>query len=123
VNKDLLKEAIGVAEGSLLTRYLCLPLTIHYPKAKDYTIIVDKCRTRIEGCMSATLSFSGRVELIKTVILGTLQYWIQTFKFPKSIIKAMESIFAKFLWRNKIHEWAWEKICKPKAGGLAKVNL
>ena len=37
--------------------------------------------------MSKTLSFSGRVELIKTVIYGIIHYWIQAFKFPVSVVK------------------------------------
>ena len=70
--------------------------------------------------MSNTLSFSGRVELIKTVMLGSLQYWLQSFQFPISVIKALESMLAKFLWRDRMPAWSWEKLCKPKEeGGLA----
>ena len=29
-------------------------------------------------------------------------------------------MFANFLWRNKMHAWAWDKLCAPKSkGGLA----
>ena len=75
-NKDLLKNAIGVVEGKLPTRYLGIPLSINYLKARNYSILIDKCREKIEEWMSSTIFFSGRLELIKTVLLGTLQYWI-----------------------------------------------
>ena len=70
--------------------------------------------------MSSTLSLSGRVELIKTVLLGTIHYWIQSYRFPVSVIKTLEKLFANFLWRNKMHAWAWDKMCTPKSeGGLS----
>ena len=59
------------------------------------------------------------MELIKTVLFDTLHYWIQSFKLPLSVIKEMERIFANFLWRKKMHAWAWDKLCMPKEeGGL-----
>ena len=42
-----------------------------------------------------------RVELIKTAMISSIQYWIQSFKFPVTIIKTLESIFVNFLWRKK----------------------
>jgi len=92
---------------------LGIPLSVNYLKAKDYSELIDRCREKIEGWMSSTLSLSGRVELIKTVLLGTIQYWIQSFKFPVSVITSLESMFSNFLWR-KMHTWASDKICKPK---------
>jgi len=65
------------------------------------------------------LFYSGRVELIKIVLIGTLQYWIQSFELPVSVIKELERMFAKILWGDKMHAWAWDKLCKPKGGGLA----
>jgi len=60
------------------------------------------------------------VELIKTVLIGTLQHWIKSFELPVSVIKELERMFAKFLWRAKMHAWAWDKLCKQKEeGGLA----
>jgi len=51
----------------------------------NYSSLVDRCREKNEGWMAATLSFAGRVELIKTVLTGNVQYWIQSFKLPSSI--------------------------------------
>jgi len=112
------KKQLGLQKGNC-QQNIWGSLTIQYPKARHYTSLVDRCRERIEGWMSTTLSFSGRVELIKTVTLGTLQYWLQSFKFPVSTIKTIESTSANF-WRNKMHAWSWETLCKPKSeGGLA----
>jgi len=65
-----LRSAIGIGEGKLPTKYLGIPLSINYLKAKDYSSLIDKCRGNIEGWMANTLSFAGRVELIITVCLA-----------------------------------------------------
>jgi len=71
------------------------------------------------------LSFARRVELIKTALLGTMQYGVQSFKMPNSVIKTMESMLGNFLWRSKLHAWAWDKMCIPKSErglGIRRIN-
>ena len=113
-----LMEAIGFVEGKLPAKYLGIPLSVNYLKARNYSSNIDKCREKIEGWMATTLSFTGRNELIKTVILGSCS--IRYNLYISSVLKVLEAMFAKFLWRGKIHAWAWDKICKPKSEcGLA----
>jgi len=47
-NKEELKMAIGVTEGRLHFKYLGVPLSVNYLKARDYSMLIDKCRERIE---------------------------------------------------------------------------
>jgi len=44
-----LKETIGFAEGKMPSRYLGIPLSVNYLKARNYSELIDKCRERIEG--------------------------------------------------------------------------
>ena len=60
------------------------------------------------------LSFSGRVELIKTVIHGIIGYWIQSFYFPATISNELDKMCANFLWKGKMHTWKWDSLRKPK---------
>jgi len=53
-------------------KFLIVQKKINNPKARNYSTLIDKCRERIEGWMSATLSFTGGI----VVLYGTLQYWI-----------------------------------------------
>jgi len=46
--------------------------------------------------MMQSLSFSGRVERIKSVIISSLAYWIKSFKLPCAVIKELEMICARF---------------------------
>ena len=111
-NKVELLEATDVSEGRLPLKDVGILLSVNYLKARYYTGLIDKCREKVEGWMSKSLS--GRVELIRSVIFGAIHCWIQAFKFPVSVIKALERLCANFLWRNKMHAGAWEKLCKPK---------
>jgi len=51
---------------------------------------------KTEGWAAHTLSFAGRIELIKTVLRGMVGYWIHSFKIHISICKEMEKLFANF---------------------------
>ena len=90
--KEQFEEAIRVSEGRLPVKYFGIPLEANYLKARNYAGLATNVEKELKGVI---LSFFGRVELIKTVMLGTLQYWIPSFQFPK----IFKSMFSKFLWR------------------------
>ncbi|XP_010490455.1 PREDICTED: uncharacterized protein LOC104768230 [Camelina sativa] len=75
-----------------------------------------------KNCCS--LSFAGRLQLLKSVISGTINFWISTFMLPKGCIKRIESLCSRFLWSGNIENKkgarvAWSTVCLPKAeGGL-----
>ena len=60
-NKQLLSDLIGIPEGNLPTRYLGIPLSINHLKARHYSVLLDKCRMKVEGWAAHTLSFVGRI--------------------------------------------------------------
>ena len=55
-----LSSIISIPIGHLPIKYLGLPLSYNYLKAKDFV--------QTEGWMSKSLSFAGRFELIKSVL-------------------------------------------------------
>jgi len=71
----------------------------------------------MERWASQTLSFAGRVELIKSVLHGMATYWLLSFKMPVSVCKELEKLFANFLWHGKLHAYSWSELCKPKKEG------
>ncbi|XP_020266263.1 uncharacterized protein LOC109841729 [Asparagus officinalis] len=124
-NKDILSSVIGISSGSLPVKYLGLPLSFNYPNAKDFLPLIDKVRKKIEGWMTYSLSFAGRIELIKSVLFSTIAYWYFVYKLPNSTVRSLESIFANFLWKGKLHAINWKDICRPKQEGgfgLRKLN-
>ena len=79
--------------------------------------LAGKCKGKMEGWAAHSLSFAGRIELIKYVLHGMVSYWIHSFKIPVSISKELEKLFANFLWKGGIHAYSWTNICKPKVEG------
>jgi hypothetical protein len=71
----------------------------------------------VEGWMAQSLSFAGRLELIKSVLFNILAYWYLSYDFPISIIQEVERILANFLWKGRMHTMSWNDICKPKSEG------
>ena len=81
--------------------------------------MIDIFRMKVEGWMAKLLSFAGRVELVKTVLLSYLSYWVQSYKVSCTISNELERISSNFVWNGKIHAWSWNSMCKPKReGGL-----
>src|SRR3954470_6965310 len=62
---------------------------------------------------------AGRIQFVNSVLGGSINYWLQCFKLPKSVITNLTSITRKFVWNYKPPSWSWDAICKPKKyGGL-----
>jgi len=65
---------ISILEGFLLVRYLGIPISINYLKTRHFSVLLDKCKGRMESWAAQTLSFAGRIELIKIVIHYIVAY-------------------------------------------------
>ncbi|KAL0294225.1 UNVERIFIED_CONTAM: Retrovirus-related Pol polyprotein from type-2 retrotransposable element R2DM [Sesamum calycinum] len=94
--RDSLLETLGFQEG-------------HLP--------VRKLTARIKGWEGVQLSFAGRVQLIKTVLVSLEVYWAMEFILPKGIIKEMIKRLRTFLWKGTSSSGypkeAWEVVCRP----------
>ncbi|KAL0281969.1 UNVERIFIED_CONTAM: hypothetical protein Sangu_2979500 [Sesamum angustifolium] len=69
------------------------------------------------------ISFAGRVQLIKSVLISFEVYWAMAFILPKGIIKEMIKRLRTFLWKGTsaygYPKVAWEAVCRPiEEGGL-----
>ncbi|KAL4379553.1 hypothetical protein GQ457_02G032180 [Hibiscus cannabinus] len=75
------------------------------------------------------LSFAGRLQLIKAVLFGVLNFWCRQVILPKAVIKKVNQLCARFFWKDKDipatgARVSWKSICSPKAeGGLGVKNL
>jgi len=96
-NKTTLANLSGVSQGSLPMKYLGLPLTSVYLKARHFASLIDATRRRGDGWMLNLLSFPGRIELIKSVLHNLPSYWVSSFKLPCSVIR-------EHLWKVPL-EW------------------
>lgn len=122
------------AVGALPVRYLGLPLMTKVMRKNDYLPLVEKIRSKISTWTCRFLSYAGRLELIMSVFLSIVNFWVAVFRLPSKCIKEVEQLCASFLWsgtelKSKGAKVAWKDVCKLKAEGelgiraLKEVNV
>lgn len=119
----------GLTVATLPIRYLGMPLTTRVWSKTDYEPLIDKLRKKFLSWTHKALSFAGCLQLIKTTITSTVNFWSSAFILPKGCLDTIESMCAAFLWsgspsvtyRAKV---SWDDVCFPKEeGGLGLRKL
>lgn len=83
--------------GSLLVRYLGLPLLTKRMTVLDYLPLTEKIRKRVSSWTGRFLSYAGRLQLINSVIMSLTNFWMAAFRLPSGCIKEIERICSSFL--------------------------
>lgn len=79
---------------------------------------------RIQSWNARMLSYGGRLQLIKAVLLSIQVYWSQIILLPNAVIHEIEAICRMYLWSgasmsSKMALVAWNDVCRSKKeGGL-----
>ncbi|CAN1147980.1 Transposon TX1 uncharacterized 149 kDa protein [Linum perenne] len=125
--KDLMVAAAGFREGKLPLKYLGIPISAGKLSKPDCRVLVDKITARVKNWKAKLLNYAGKMQLIKSVVHGILQYWLSMFVIPAAVLNEIELICARFLWgknegqRVKV---AWHNMAYPLAeGGLGFKEL
>ncbi|GJR41057.1 RNA-directed DNA polymerase, eukaryota, reverse transcriptase zinc-binding domain protein [Tanacetum coccineum] len=91
--------------------------------------LIKRFQNRLSKWKAKTLSFGGRLTLIKSVLGSLGVYYFSTFKEPKKVIHKLEGIRRRFFWGgnsdvDKISWVAWDKVVSPRnKGGLGIGSL
>ncbi|KAM6548127.1 hypothetical protein CsatB_019803 [Cannabis sativa] len=120
--KSKILELIQMEEGTFPLKYLGVVLRPTKWKASNCGVILDKLSLKLSGWASRNLSFAGRAQLIRSVLLGIRNFWMSLFILPKKIVDAIDKKCRDFLWGmngniSKLHIPSWEKVCLPKQFG------
>lgn len=113
-----------LAEGSLPVRYLGLPLMTKAMRKLDYMPLVERVRSKISTWTSRFLSYAGRLQLMKSVLMSIVNFWAAVFRLPSKGMKEIKQLCAAFHWsgpslKSTGVKVAWSDICKLKEeGGL-----
>ncbi|GAV86784.1 zf-RVT domain-containing protein, partial [Cephalotus follicularis] len=123
--KAIILQRVLFREGTLPVTYLGLPLITKRLSKTDCTPLVECLTARASSWISTSLSFAGRLQLVKATLVSMQVYWCSAFLLPSSIAKECDRILRKFLWggqgRGKVK---WTEVCKPMAeGGLGIKDL
>ncbi|KAL0367896.1 UNVERIFIED_CONTAM: hypothetical protein Scaly_1008500 [Sesamum calycinum] len=122
IENNMLREILArieFARGEMPVRYLGIPLAAQRLSVRDYSPLVDQIANSIFRWAAKSLSFAGRLELIRSVIQGVECFWLQIFPLPVVVVEKIHRLCRNFLWNSKRAPVAWEDICHPKnEGGL-----
>ncbi|KAL5157720.1 EH domain-containing protein 2 [Glycine soja] len=82
-----------------------------------------------KGWSKKSLSYAGKLELIRAVIQGIVNFWMGIFPLPQSVLDRINASCRNFLWgkadigKNKPLV-AWPVVCsRKKEGGLGLFNF
>ncbi|GJT92641.1 hypothetical protein Tco_1081486 [Tanacetum coccineum] len=119
ISRQNILDIMPFRKGSLPVRYLGVPLISKRLYIKDCLLLIDKAKKRILDWKNKSLSFAGRLQLIKSVVSSMQVYWASMFILPVSIANEIEKLMRDFLWnfgvfkrgKSKVN---WKSVCKPK---------
>nr|KAJ0196777.1 hypothetical protein LSAT_V11C700381330 [Lactuca sativa] len=118
------ESLLGCESGKLPFDYLGVPVGANMNLKKHWQPILKKFRTKLSIWKAKTLSFGGRLTLVKFVLGNLPTYYLSLFKALSGILEEMEKIRRIFLWggcedKRKIHWVSWDKVLADKSeGGL-----
>ncbi|CAK8574090.1 unnamed protein product [Lathyrus sativus] len=126
--KDI-RMASDFQMGQLPFRYLGVPVTSKKLSIAQYSSLIDKIVEKVQHWTTRLLTYAGRLQLIKSVMFATTNYWLNCFPFPKGVLKKIETICHIFLWTggfagNRKSPVSWKQVCKPFGyGGLDIIDI
>ncbi|KAL9675962.1 hypothetical protein QQ045_004171 [Rhodiola kirilowii] len=127
--KSWIERLIMAKSSAFPVRYLGFPLTTKNISSHDCSAIVQRLTGRLNCWSNHFLSRAGGRLLIISVLQAIVFYWARICLLPKKVLKAVNSICARFLWSGKAsgrgcHLLDWQSACSDKKeGGLGIKNL
>ncbi|XP_042479159.1 uncharacterized protein LOC122060066 [Macadamia integrifolia] len=127
--KQAIAEELGISICNFPTRYLGVEIFKGRLKKESLIPILDKVKGRLAGWKGKILSMAGRVELVRSVILGMMNHSSAVYWWPSSLIAIMERWMRNFIWTGEIDtakkiSVRWDLCCRPKdEGGLGLRRL
>ncbi|KAL7614622.1 hypothetical protein Lser_V15G08580 [Lactuca serriola] len=115
-------QALGCRHGEFPFNYLGVPVGANMALKKNWNPILNKLSSKLSSWKANSLSFGGRLTLIKSVLDSLPTFYMSLFKAPLRIIDQIEKIRRRFLWggselKRIIHLVDWNKVIAPKSDG------
>lgn len=120
---QLILSSVGFIVGSLPIRFLGVPLISTKLSYQDCLPVIHRTTKRAASWTSIALSYVGKLQLIKSVRSAMSSFWCRHFMFPKSVIRCVQSILGRFLWKGPSLAKFGAKALPVKEGGLGMKNL
>ncbi|XP_061375404.1 uncharacterized protein LOC133317555 [Gastrolobium bilobum] len=106
----------GFVLGAFPFRYLGVPLLSSRLNVIHYDPLFSQILGLVQSWDRKTLSYAGKLELIRAVIQGIANFWMSIFPLPVSVLNRIIAICRNFLWGGNI----WEHDPSPWDSPLLK---
>ncbi|GKU93427.1 hypothetical protein SLEP1_g7022 [Rubroshorea leprosula] len=110
-------------------KYLGVPVGANTNRISTWAPVIECLKRRLNRWSGVSLSFGGRIVLLKAVLSCLLVYFFSVYKAPKQVPNLLTKLQCNFLWgrgeggRN-IAWIKWDVICKYREeGGLGVRNV
>ncbi|XP_076945693.1 uncharacterized protein LOC143616874 [Bidens hawaiensis] len=87
--------------GSLPFTYLGLPVGANMKRILSWKLVIDKFQAKLSAWKANTLSFAGRLTLLKAVLGSLPTYFFSLYKAPEKVINILEGGIDSWRWRWK----------------------
>ncbi|XP_056697670.1 uncharacterized protein [Spinacia oleracea] len=121
LQRQILDE-LRIPTGDFPFRYLGVPLStkkLAYIQCKP---LIDRVLARAKSWTTRYLSYAGRLQLVKTILLSLQSFWCQIFVLPKKVIREIQRYCRVYMWisdttTSKKALVSWANICLPRSAG------
>ncbi|KAI3506473.1 hypothetical protein L1887_28832 [Cichorium endivia] len=120
---------LGCSPAYLPFSYLGVPVGANMRLKKNWTPVIDRFQAKLSTWKAKSLSFGGRLTLIKAVLGSLPTYYFSLFVAPLGVLNDLEKLRRKFLWggvdaKKSIHWVSWDRVtAEKKSGGLGVGSL
>ncbi|KAI0493884.1 hypothetical protein KFK09_024010 [Dendrobium nobile] len=102
--------------------YLGVKMALRRMKKEDFQFIIDKAFKKLNQWGNKYLSLSGKIILVKSILLALPLYHSTHSLIPRKILAYLDKISKNFIWDKKngakgLHYVNWNDMCKPIENG------
>ncbi|XP_071713547.1 uncharacterized protein [Rutidosis leptorrhynchoides] len=121
---EALANRMRCQAGKFPFTYLGLPIGSKMKKISDWNPVIEKFKKRLSEWKMRTMSFGGRLVLLKSVLNSLPLYYFALYRAPPCVLKLLESVRRNFFWGgdfsgSKISWVKWTHTCMSYGvGGL-----
>ncbi|GKD67130.1 putative RNA-directed DNA polymerase, partial [Tanacetum coccineum] len=100
---------IGCGIGDFPFTYSGLLIGENMRRVKAWCTVEEIFKNRLSDWKAKTMSFGGRLTLVKSVLGSLPLYYFSMFRVPLSVIKNLEKIRKKIFWGGEGKNLSWVK--------------
>ncbi|KAJ8426022.1 hypothetical protein Cgig2_017104 [Carnegiea gigantea] len=91
-------QITGFQVGGLPFKCLGVPMTATRLSKLECRVFLDTIMGKLKTWLTKSISFTGRAQLLSSIISGMYNYWVTIFIFPQDVIENINQMCRNYLW-------------------------